>query len=88
MAAVHEDLPEAQIPADRDLYCGRWDGKATTMTDIIDCRKVAKVTTESLCFFRFWSVAREPASGADGSERAATPATPPAGSTEQPRPAQ
>jgi hypothetical protein len=59
-----------QLPATRDLFCGRWDGKSQDMTDVINCRETREVTTDSLCFFRFWMVPAKPGAKAPAADEA------------------
>jgi hypothetical protein len=46
------------LPEGWNLYCARWDGKSAEVTDVKDCREVSSVSTDTLCYFRFW-IARQ-----------------------------
>lgn len=49
---------KTKLPDNLNLYCARWDGKSADVTDVSDCREVSSISTESLCYFRFWIAPR------------------------------
>ena len=48
---------KSQIPAGKILYCAKWDGAATDVTEIVDCAKSASVTHDGFVYYRFWLAA-------------------------------